>query len=286
LFRSREHAGEDAEKSAPMVGIVAGLGVDTMTAWRRWVRRPQTLFLRKALFQVHLWTGIGVGLYILVICLTGSVIVYRNELYRYFSPQQGGPLPLGFRVTAWLLDLHDNLLAGQTGRHVNGVGAGLLLLLCLTGALIWWPGVRTWRRSLKVERRAGWRRLAWTLHSAIGFWCFGFVVLWGITGAYLSLPTEFGVAFDYIQPFDEANPERLVDKIQYWLAYLHFGRLGGRGIPGCGRPLCDETTKAIWATVGLALPLLFLTGAFMWWTRVVRPFREGATLSSIGGSQR
>jgi uncharacterized iron-regulated membrane protein len=51
------------------------------------VRQPQSLFLRKVLFQIHLWTGIGIGLYVLVICLTGSVLVYRNELYRTFSPQ-------------------------------------------------------------------------------------------------------------------------------------------------------------------------------------------------------
>ena len=58
-----------------------------MTFWGRCVRRPQELFLRKVLFQIHLWTGIGVGVYVLVICVSGSVLVYRNELYRTFSPQ-------------------------------------------------------------------------------------------------------------------------------------------------------------------------------------------------------
>src|SRR5262245_8674100 len=57
-----------------------------MTAWTRWVRQPQTLFLRKALFQIHLWTGIGVGLYVVALCASGSVLVYRNELYNRFSP--------------------------------------------------------------------------------------------------------------------------------------------------------------------------------------------------------
>jgi uncharacterized iron-regulated membrane protein len=78
--------------------------------------------------------------------------------------------------------------------------------------------------------------------------------------------------FDFLEPLDESNPvERVVDKIQYWLAYLHFGRLGGRGIPGCGRGLCNSTTKAIWALVGLVPPVMFVTGAFMWWNRVIRP---------------
>jgi uncharacterized iron-regulated membrane protein len=42
--------------------------------------------LRKALFQIHLWTGIGVGLYVVAICVTGSVTVFRNEFYEYFRP--------------------------------------------------------------------------------------------------------------------------------------------------------------------------------------------------------
>ena len=304
--------------------------------WSRWVQAPQGVWLRKAVFQVHLWTGIGLGAYVFVICVTGSVLVYRNELYRAFSPQPvivdnpgaaaplgedglervaieaypgyavqevrpgrtedqaveitltrdgdrvrrlfdpftgedlGDPLPLGYRVSAWILDLHDNLLAGQTGRRVNGIGAVFLLLLSLTGAVIWWPGILRWRRSLTLERRADWKRFNWSFHSAFGFWCWPFLFLWAVTGLYLSYPALFSAVVDYLEPFDETNPvERVGDRVMYWLAYLHFGRLGGRGIPGCG-PLCGEATKAIWALVGLAPPALFVTGGFMWWNRVVR----------------
>lgn len=52
-----------------------------MTVWHQWLRQPQTVFLRKVLFQIHLWTGIGFGLYMVMICVSGSVLVYRNELY-------------------------------------------------------------------------------------------------------------------------------------------------------------------------------------------------------------
>jgi uncharacterized iron-regulated membrane protein len=53
---------------------------DRSTAWQRWLRHPQKTLLRKTVFQVHLWTGIGLGLYIIMISVTGSVLVYRNEL--------------------------------------------------------------------------------------------------------------------------------------------------------------------------------------------------------------
>lgn len=315
-----------------------------MKLWRRTLREPQTLFVRRALFQVHLWTGVALGLYIAVISATGSILVYRNEIYRTFSPQprlvehagtalsledleaaarrtfpdarivvvEPGPtsnhaadvtleregertrrlvhpatgadlgptLPLGYRVSAWMLDLHDNLLGGSTGRRVNGIGALALLVLCGTGLIVWWPGVSRWRRSAFVDIRGTWKRLNWSLHSVLGFWFFAFILMWSLTGLYLSLPDQVSAVLDYIEPLDEANPvERVVDRIQYWLAYLHFGRLGGRGIPGCGRGLCDSITKATWAVVGLVPVLMAVTGAVMWWNRVAGPaWRRRLTL--------
>src|SRR5580704_14804048 len=56
-----------------------------LTTWQLWVRRPQRLWLRRALFQVHLWVGIGLGLYVLVISISGSLVVYRPQLSKKFS---------------------------------------------------------------------------------------------------------------------------------------------------------------------------------------------------------
>lgn len=44
------------------------------------VRRPRALALRRWLFQIHLWTGIGVGLYLFAMSITGSALVFREEL--------------------------------------------------------------------------------------------------------------------------------------------------------------------------------------------------------------
>jgi uncharacterized iron-regulated membrane protein len=242
--------------------------------WKRWTQQPQDLPFRRALFQIHLWTGIAVGLYIVVICVTGSILVYRNELYEFFSPEPGGPLPAGFRMTAGLLRLHDNLLFGDAGRRLNGVGAMAVLVMSVTGAVIWWPGLGRWRRSLAIERQSGWKQFTWTLHSVLGFWFFAFVVTWGITGIYLAFPDYVSAAFDRIQPRDGlSSDDRFVDRLQFWLAYAHFGRFGGR-VPGCGRlSVCDWSGKAIWAAAGVVPPAMFVTGAVMWWNRVIAPAR-------------
>jgi uncharacterized iron-regulated membrane protein len=308
-----------------------------MNIWTRWLRQPQTLWLRKALFQVHLWTGIGVGLYIVLISLTGSVLVYRNELYRAATPKPvavhpsgtrlsegelktaaaraypgyaavsisresnpndavtitltrgndhpkdrlfdpytgadlGDAVPLGILLVSRLLSLHDDLFAGSTGRSVNGIGALTLIVMASTGVVVWWPGVGSWRRSLVVRRHVGWRRVAWDLHSMIGFWSFVAILMFGISGAYLGNPDLFQDLADRLQPPTAANAGfRLVDSIIYWLAYLHFGRICGIGIPCRGPGVCDQATKFVWAAAGLAPAAMVVTGAVMWWNRVLRP---------------
>ncbi|MEQ1949602.1 MAG: PepSY-associated TM helix domain-containing protein [Bryobacteraceae bacterium] len=243
-----------------------------MTVWQRWLCQPQQVWFRRALFQVHLWSGIGLGLYIFVISVTGSVLVYRNELYRWASAQPEGQNRIAFKVITALMSLHDDLFAGTTGRAVNGVGAMAVLVVALTGLVIWWPGSTRWRRSLMLTRGVGWKRFNWDLHSFTGFWSFAYVLIFGVSGIYLCYPERFQDFLDWMEPPTNENAGfRVVDTIGYWVAYLHFGRINGIGIPCKGPGVCDQTTKAVWAVFGLAPAVMFVTGALMWWNRVVRP---------------
>jgi len=105
----------------------------------------------------------------------------------------------------------------------------------------------------------------------MGFWTLGFIVLFGLSGAYLGNPEPFQNLADRLQPPTAANAgTRIVDLVIYWLAYLHFGRINGIGIPCHGPGLCDQTTKFVWALVGLTPAAMFVTGTVMWWNRVVR----------------
>jgi hypothetical protein len=104
----------------------------------------------------------------------------------------------------------------------------------------------------------------------IGFWSFGFVLVSALSGIYLCFPEWFQDLADRIQPVTGNGKIPMVDQIIYWLAYLHFGRIGGIGIPCKAPGLCDQTTKAIWAVFGLTPAVMFVTGAIMWWNRVLR----------------
>jgi len=309
---------------------------NSLTRWQRWVHQPQKVWLRRAIFQVHLWSGVALGLYILFISVTGSVLVYRNELYvavtpepmiststeprltdeelsaiavrtypgfrvvrlvhgrnsdqavdvwltsgsesarRYFDPRSGADLgnssPLGIWLVTKLIELHDDLLAGPTGRRVNAFGALAVLLVASTGMVVWWPGINRWRRSLSLRRGIGFKRFVWDLHSMIGFWSVGFVLVSALSGLYLCVPDLFHALADKLQPPSTRNDgTRFVDGVLYWLAYLHFGRINGIGIPCNGPGLCDQTVKAVWAILGLAPAAMFATGIVMWWNRVLRP---------------
>jgi uncharacterized iron-regulated membrane protein len=312
-----------------------------MGTWERWLRQPQRVWLRRAAFQVHLWIGLAIGLYVVVLSVTGSVLVYRNELDRLLaSPRatfdetaramsadelravaqraypewtvtevnegrttrrpggggRGGNRPpdptasvilekdgerkdrlfdpytgadLGDNTTRgqlfilWLVRLHDELLMDRPdGPWWNGALSLVFTLLVLTGAVVWWPGVSRWKRSMSVKWSSGWRRFNWDLHSALGFWLFLFMLMWGISGWYLGMPEPLTNLVDRFSDPEGVYGERPGDIALTWLSRLHFGRWRN---PGWGPWL-----KAVWAVVGLVPAVMFVTGVVMWWQRVVR----------------
>ncbi len=314
---------------------------DRPTSWQRWVREPQKVGLRRAVFQVHLWSGVGLGLYVFFISVTGGVLVYRNELYvaatpepiistgsgaylddaalggaaersypgyrvvkvsrarnpdeavevwvrrdddtrkRLFDPRTGQDVgsaeKTGLDAVTKLIELHADLLGGDLGRKVNGIGAFAVLLSALTGLVIWWPGIRRWRRSLVLHRGVGWKRFNWDLHSAVGFWSLGFTLVFALSGVYLCYPETAQALADSLIPLNPHGEPRFIDDFLAGLAYSHFGRINGIGLPCSGPGLCDQTTKAVWAVFGFAPAAMFVTGAIMWWNRVLQPWRRRAS---------
>lgn len=207
------------------------------TAWQRWLEHPENVWLRKAVFQCHLLLGTVVGLYVMLMSLTGIVIIYRDKL-------PGRPME-------WLVDLHENLLFGNAGHLVNGIGAICLTFLCLTGAIIWWPGIKNWRRSMTVKWRSHFGRFSWDLHSALGFWFFIFILMWGVSAIYFVFPRPFNGLFGIFDPNDN-----FTDQMLSGLSNLHFGRF-------------NAVTEALWTIVGLVPALMAATGMFLCCHRMI-----------------
>jgi uncharacterized iron-regulated membrane protein len=224
--------------------------------WHRWLHHPETLPAHRFLFQLHLWLGMMTSVYIFAISLSGGAIVFRNQL------EASGNSSISATVES-LVDFHSNLLSGDTGRLFNGAGAIALTLLCLTGIVIWWPGVEHWRRSLTMNWKSSFARINWDLHNMLGFWCLLFVLMWGISGIYFAFPDAFNRIVDATSGPDSTNKLRFGDQVLSWLSNLHFGRF-------------NTFTEIIWVLAALVPAVLSFTGMFMCCHRIL--IRKGAPL--------
>lgn len=253
--------------------------------------------MRRAIFQLHLWMGLLLGLYVCAVSVTGAALVFRVDLQRALSPHlfvagAAGPLadpvavmesvsraypqhslsgveapttrrpvylayvthgsefvtvlidPISTRVlgelpahaaVVALQDLHFNLMAGRTGRLVNGVGAFAILILCATGLVIWWPGRQGWRRALAVDVSRG--RLAWRLHRAIGIWSVAVIALSAITGLAFVFPAGFrfvitrGSAVTVTRPPQSTPPTNANPDRPSWSQMVDRARAQAPGMP-------------------------------------------------------
>src|ERR1700693_593881 len=373
-----------------------------MSLLKTFLHHPQKIWIRKINFQVHLWVGIVLALYLIVIGVSGSILVLRIELgaltganpwesrkapesrvditavirnltnryprFRIVSvtapgknnptfiarllgrtqirvgvdPDTGEILGEVKRGPAWLdtvEKLHVSLFASRNGRIINGIGAVFLLAMCITGIINWWPGVRNWKRALKVDFGRSWRRINFDLHSAAGFWTLAIISFWAVSGVYFAWPRETfelvnrvspivnskapivevtarseggdpdlgglvkpaderdpGTTFAVVKfPFNRRAPIKILmrrgnglsreyeDTLYFdpytsahlvtwqygvnkslgdWFIWsqvpLHFGVYWGLGV------------KIVWAILGLAVPMLAVTGLLMYWNRTLR----------------
>jgi len=93
-----------------------------------------------------------------------------------------------------LQELHFTFQAGQPGYVYNGVAASCLLVMCLTGVVVWWPGGSRMRQAFVVHLDRGWRRVVWELHGAAAIWSLVLLIVWAVSGIYFSFPVPFRAA--------------------------------------------------------------------------------------------
>ncbi len=240
--------------------------------WRQWLWRPRSTWIRRIVFQLHLWSGLLLGLYVVVVCASGSAIVFRNDMYDWL--ESGGKAVSYKRALyhwlSWLGKLHGSLLMDSAGMTANAIGGFLLAALCLTGMIVWWPGLASWRRALTISANAGWKRFVFDLHGAVGFWTFAVLAMWGLTGGYFVFPQPFRAAIAFFTPLNAPafqptggrlvpRPLTLGTRILRGFSLAHYGNFGGWPI------------KLLWVILGLAPVVLFSTALLMWWSRVLMP---------------
>lgn len=201
--------------------------------------------------MLHLWLGLLSSIVLFVVCLSGSIYAFRQQIEdlinypvvfvdslpthqvdidqmlsdfesRYgtatqvrFSPHTARSIEISnrnresFGVTAgydpatgsllgeysrvavsffaWILELHRFLLAGDVGKMINGIAVLILLLMLMSGFVLWMP--KKWKKlksRLRVRWRARFYRLNYDLHSVVGFYALLLLMHLAVTGLYVS----------------------------------------------------------------------------------------------------
>lgn len=113
-----------------------------------------------------------------------GVTAYYNPYTGDFLGAQGPGLTAFF---AFILDLHRFLLAGETGKVINGVAILIFLFMLLSGFILWLPKkIKQLKQGLTIRWKARFYRLNYDLHNVLGFYTL--LALWfiALTGLYVS----------------------------------------------------------------------------------------------------
>jgi len=116
----------------------------------------------------------------------------------YVDPVSGAVLGTRQAALPGLLvfahQLHGNFLMGRDGRSwaVGPLGIAMVIL-GVTGLVLWWPKRGQWKYAFKVRRTATGLRFHRELHAAVGIWIFVVFMVVSISGVVIVWPRTFGM---------------------------------------------------------------------------------------------
>jgi ABC-type Fe3+-hydroxamate transport system substrate-binding protein len=139
-------------------------------------------------------------------------------------------------VLGWVEHLHTNLFLGRWGRVLNGAAAPFVIMLSVSGIVLWWPGIGRLARVWRLDRGGQWPRRLWQLHGLAGVLLLLFLIPMAITGAYFIWPQSYITAIGRILPRQERLDSRpLVGAARSPLPWAALVAIAQREFPG--RPL-------------------------------------------------
>lgn len=113
-----------------------------------------------------------------------------------------------------LFHVHRYLVAGDTGKLVVGLSGIVLIVIALTGLVLWWPRP-TWtalRQALTIRHGGSWPRFNYSFHRAAGFFVAPLLLIQGFSGGYLNLPAVFTPVIKVVGPVTPAGKLANLDR--------------------------------------------------------------------------
>ncbi|HEY1044226.1 MAG TPA: PepSY-associated TM helix domain-containing protein [Telluria sp.] len=105
-----------------------------------------------------------------------------------------------------LFHLHRYLVAGDVGKTLVGVCGIVMIIVALTGLILWWPRP-SWssvKAALTVRYGGSLPKLNYSLHRAAGFFLVPALLVQGFSGSYMNLPAVVAPAVNLVAPVTAA----------------------------------------------------------------------------------
>lgn len=120
--------------------------------------------------------------------LDGGVLGFLTNLHDCGLTCAGSPGTLSWLATP-LPTLHLGFYDEETvGGAIVAVLGLLMILLAVSGLVVWWPGRKRLSHGFRVRLGKGRFARDYDLHNVIGIVSVPFVLMWGVTGAAFELP--------------------------------------------------------------------------------------------------
>ena len=146
--------------------------------------------MRKICLKIHKWLALPLGLFMAILCFTGFLIIAVKDLSLLLGMEESVKpfLSSVTRLHRWLFMKPDNPHGGlSVGRVVMAISSMCMVLVLLTGVVVWWPKSKKMLKSrLKVSTSKGFRRFVYDTHVSLGIYAFVFLFLMAITGPVFS----------------------------------------------------------------------------------------------------
>ncbi|MGL4597534.1 MAG: PepSY-associated TM helix domain-containing protein [Bacteroidia bacterium] len=84
-----------------------------------------------------------------------------------------------------VIELHTNLMLGETGRYMVDYATLIFLVLIITGIILWWPKNKMARKQrfwFRWKEGVKWKRKNYDVHTILGFYAAWIVIFIALTG--------------------------------------------------------------------------------------------------------
>ncbi|WP_294327574.1 PepSY domain-containing protein [uncultured Chryseobacterium sp.] len=114
----------------------------------------------------------------------------KSAYYNQYTGEILGQPEVGSgRFFEVILDIHRNLMMGNAGRQLLGVGVLMFCVLLVSGLILWLPKkLKFLKQGLTVMFTAKFQRVNYDLHNTLGFYTFLILFFIAVTGLYITYP--------------------------------------------------------------------------------------------------